>query len=170
MISTDRQSSVRSPNSSFAWRVRTSGDTTSPGVELGKCTVVAFLQEVVSLCPPRQEIHIILDKLSAHKTLPVREFPSEIRESGYTRHFVVLRNAIWVATNANRRAFFPEEGPAARNIATTIRGYMLKSDIVRRVRMRLLFGAEVNSSLRIRALGMAPRNLRLIAPLGICTF
>jgi len=29
---------------------------------------VAFLQEVVSLCPPRQQIHIILDNLSAHKT------------------------------------------------------------------------------------------------------
>jgi transposase len=35
---------------------------------------VAFLQEVVSLCPPRQQIHIILDNLSAHKTLAVREF------------------------------------------------------------------------------------------------
>src|SRR5437667_8476527 len=35
---------------------------------------VAFLEEVVSLCPPRQEIHIILDNLSAHKTLSVREF------------------------------------------------------------------------------------------------
>src|SRR5215831_10966266 len=29
---------------------------------------VAFLEEVVSLCPPRQQIHIILDNLSAHKT------------------------------------------------------------------------------------------------------
>src|SRR6202165_1825072 len=35
---------------------------------------VAFLQEVVSLCPPRQQIHIILDNLSAHKTKAVREF------------------------------------------------------------------------------------------------
>jgi transposase len=35
---------------------------------------VAFLQEVVSLCPPRQQIHIILDNLSAHKTHTVREF------------------------------------------------------------------------------------------------
>src|ERR1022692_2245640 len=35
---------------------------------------VAFLQEVVSLCPPRQQIHIILDNLSAHKTQAVREF------------------------------------------------------------------------------------------------
>jgi transposase len=35
---------------------------------------VAFLKEVVSLCPPKQEIHIILDNLSAHKTPSVREF------------------------------------------------------------------------------------------------
>jgi transposase len=35
---------------------------------------VAFLEEVVDQCPPRQEIHIILDNLSAHKTRLVREF------------------------------------------------------------------------------------------------
>src|ERR1700747_2009511 len=35
---------------------------------------VAFLQEVVSLCPPWQQIHIILDNLSAHKTQAVRQF------------------------------------------------------------------------------------------------
>ena len=35
---------------------------------------VAFLKEVVALCQPRQQIHIILDNLSAHKTALVREF------------------------------------------------------------------------------------------------
>jgi len=35
---------------------------------------LAFLEEVVSLCPPRQQIPIILDHLSAHKTQAVREF------------------------------------------------------------------------------------------------
>jgi transposase len=35
---------------------------------------VAFLKEVVALCPPRQQIHIILDNLSAHKNALVREF------------------------------------------------------------------------------------------------
>jgi transposase len=35
---------------------------------------VAFLKEVVSICPPQQQIHIILDNLSAHKTASVREF------------------------------------------------------------------------------------------------
>lgn len=38
------------------------------------CDFVAFLEEVVSLCPPRQQIHIILDNLSAHKTKLVRDF------------------------------------------------------------------------------------------------
>jgi transposase len=35
---------------------------------------VAFLKEVVSLCPGNKQIHIILDNLSAHKTTVVREF------------------------------------------------------------------------------------------------
>ena len=35
---------------------------------------VVFLKEVVALCPPDQQIHIILDNLSAHKTALVREF------------------------------------------------------------------------------------------------
>jgi transposase len=35
---------------------------------------VAFLEEVVHQCPSRQEIHIILDNLSAHKTQLVRDF------------------------------------------------------------------------------------------------
>jgi transposase len=36
--------------------------------------LVAFLKEVVSLCPKHKQIHIILDNLSAHKTTLVREF------------------------------------------------------------------------------------------------
>src|SRR5436309_1788477 len=35
---------------------------------------VVFLKEVVALCPPEQQIHVILDNLSAHKTALVREF------------------------------------------------------------------------------------------------
>ena len=35
---------------------------------------VAFLAEVVAQCPARQQIHIILDNLSAHKTPAVRDF------------------------------------------------------------------------------------------------
>jgi len=35
---------------------------------------VGFLREVVGLCGPRQQIHIILDNLSAHKAPAVRQF------------------------------------------------------------------------------------------------
>ena len=35
---------------------------------------VSFLQQVVAGCNPRQEIHIILDNLSAHKTNQVEQF------------------------------------------------------------------------------------------------
>src|SRR6185369_14019352 len=35
---------------------------------------VGFLEEVVGLCLPKQEIHIIVDNLSAHKTQKVAEF------------------------------------------------------------------------------------------------
>jgi transposase len=35
---------------------------------------VGFLDEVVALCPPLQEIHVIADNLSAHKTAKVRAF------------------------------------------------------------------------------------------------
>jgi transposase len=35
---------------------------------------VAFLEEVVSRCPRQQQIHIILDNLSAHKTHSVQDF------------------------------------------------------------------------------------------------
>ena len=37
---------------------------------------VAFLEEVVAQCPAMQQIHIILDNLSAHKTRLVDEFLS----------------------------------------------------------------------------------------------
>lgn len=38
---------------------------------------VAFLDEVVAQCRPRQEVHIILDNLSAHKTQTVEQFLEE---------------------------------------------------------------------------------------------
>jgi len=38
---------------------------------------VAFLREVVGQCRPRQEVHIILDNLSAHKTQTVDQFLAE---------------------------------------------------------------------------------------------
>lgn len=54
---------------------------TSTGRVHGKTTArhtsqdfVAFLEEVVAHCPARQQIHIILDNLSAHKTRLVDQF------------------------------------------------------------------------------------------------
>jgi transposase len=38
---------------------------------------LAFLEEVVSQCSSRQQIHILLDNLSAHKTPAVRDFLEE---------------------------------------------------------------------------------------------
>ena len=38
---------------------------------------VSFLKEVVHRCPPQPEVHIILDKLSAHKTAKVQQFLGE---------------------------------------------------------------------------------------------
>jgi hypothetical protein len=35
---------------------------------------IGFLRKVIASCPSDQEIHIILDNLSAHKTQTVREF------------------------------------------------------------------------------------------------
>jgi len=50
---------------------RVHGKTTARHTSLD---FVSFLEEVVSFCPPRQQVHIILDDLSAHKTQLVRDF------------------------------------------------------------------------------------------------
>jgi len=54
---------------------------TASGTVIGKTAArhtseefVAFLGEVVAAQPPRREVHIILDNLSAHKTARVRQF------------------------------------------------------------------------------------------------
>ncbi len=46
---------------------------------------VSFLEDVIACCKPRQEIHIILDNLSAHKTNQVEEFLQ--RNSHVKLHF-----------------------------------------------------------------------------------
>jgi len=46
---------------------------------------VSFLEDVIACCNPRQEIHIILDNLSAHKTNQVEEFLQ--RNSHVKLHF-----------------------------------------------------------------------------------
>ena len=51
---------------------------------------IAFLQEVVALCPGNKQIHIILDNLSAHKTTLVREFLSRIHGFTSTSHHLLV--------------------------------------------------------------------------------
>ena len=51
---------------------------------------LAFLKEVVSLCPPRQEIHIILDNLSAYRTQAFREFLEQRRSCSFTSPHLFL--------------------------------------------------------------------------------
>lgn len=52
---------------------------------------VAFLQEVVAQCPAKQQIHIILDNLSAHKTRLVDEFLQS--NSRVRLHFTPTRSS-----------------------------------------------------------------------------
>ena len=54
---------------------------------------VAFPAEVVSLCSPRQQIHIILDNLSAHKTQPVLTSCNSILACSFTSP---LRHSPWL--------------------------------------------------------------------------
>ena len=54
---------------------------------------VAFLKEVVSLCPAGQQIHIILDNLSAHKTALVREF---LEQNPYVRFHFTPTYSSWL--------------------------------------------------------------------------
>ena len=52
---------------------------------------VEFLGEVVARCEPDQEIHIILDNLSAHKTKQVAAFSSSTPTSPYTSRRLTRR-------------------------------------------------------------------------------
>ena len=47
---------------------------------------VAFLHEVVALCPPRQKVHIILDNLSAHKTQAGPRLPAAASSRAVSLH------------------------------------------------------------------------------------
>ena len=54
---------------------------------------VAFLQEVVALCPARQQVHIILDNLSAHKTALVGEF---LEQNPHVRFHLTPTYSSWL--------------------------------------------------------------------------
>src|SRR5579862_4469923 len=91
---------------------------------------VAFLEEVVSLCPPRQRIHIILDNLSAHKTQRVRDFLQ--RHPRVQFHFTPTYSSwlnqveIWFAKIEREvitRGIFTSVSDLARKLMKYIRAY-----------------------------------------------
>jgi transposase len=110
---------------------------------------VDFLQEVVSLCPPRQDIHIILDNLSAHKTKSVRDFLQQHPRVGF--HFTPTYSSwlnqveIWFAKIEREviaRGIFTSVPDLARKLRRYINAYSANarpiqwkySDITRRAR------------------------------------
>src|SRR6202043_3155766 len=110
---------------------------------------VAFLQEVISWCPPRQQIHIILDNLSAHKTQAVREFLQQHPRVRF--HFTPTYSSwlnqveIWFAKIEREviaRGIFTSVSDLARNLRRYINAYSANarpirwkcSDPTRRVR------------------------------------
>ena len=110
---------------------------------------VAFLQEVVCLCPPRQQIHIILDNLSGHKTQVVREFLQQhprVRFHFTPTHSSWLNQAeIWFAKIEREviaRGMFTSVSELARKLRRYINAYSANarpiqwkySDPTRRVR------------------------------------
>jgi transposase len=91
---------------------------------------LAFLQEVVSLCPPRQQIHIILVNLSAHKTQAVREFLEQHPRVQF--HFTptysswLNQSELWFATIERAviaRGIFPSVPDLARKLRRYLNAY-----------------------------------------------
>ncbi len=70
-----------------------------------------FLKEVVSLCPPHQQIHIILDNLSAHKTALVREFLEQHPRVRF--HFTPTYSSWLNRSNSGSRKSSGRSSPAA---------------------------------------------------------
>lgn len=91
---------------------------------------VDFLEQVVSGCKPQQEIHIILDNLSAHKTAKVDEFLE--RNPSVTLHFTPTYSSwlnqveIWFARLEREviaRGIFTSVKDLARKLMRYIRAY-----------------------------------------------
>ena len=91
---------------------------------------VDFLEQVVSACQPRQEIHLILDNLSAHKTAKVEEFLQ--RNSHVKLHFTPTYSSwlnqveIWFARLEREviaRGIFTSVKDLARKLMRYIRAY-----------------------------------------------
>ena len=91
---------------------------------------VSFLDQVVSSCKPQQEIHIILDNLSAHKTAKVQEFLE--RNSSVKLHFTPTYSSwlnqveIWFARLEREviaRGIFTSVQDLARKLMRYVRAY-----------------------------------------------
>ncbi len=91
---------------------------------------VDFLQDVVGLCKPQQEIHIILDNLSAHKTHKVASFLQE--HPNLKLHFTPTYSSwlnqveIWfsrIERDVIARGVFTSVRDLARKLIRYIRAY-----------------------------------------------
>lgn len=110
---------------------------TQTGTVHGKTTArhtsddfVAFLLDVVASCPPDQEIHIILDNLSAHKTKKVTAFLDE--HPTVTLHFTPTYSSwlnqveLWfskVQRDVLARGIFTSTADLARKLRRYIHAY-----------------------------------------------
>jgi transposase len=111
---------------------------------------VDFLDQVVGLCPPEQEIHIIVDNLSAHKTKQVSEFLES--HPGVKLHFTPTYSSwlnqveIWFARIEREvisRGVFTSVKDLAQKIMRYIRAYSKTakpfkwkySDVTRRIKL-----------------------------------
>jgi len=91
---------------------------------------VSFLEQVVGGCKPKQEIHVILDNLSAHKTPKVQAFLTE--HPRVRLHFTPTYSSwlnqveIWFARierDVIARGVFTSVRDLARKIMRYIRAY-----------------------------------------------
>jgi transposase len=91
---------------------------------------VDFLKEVISRCPPEQQIHIILDNLSAHKTALVQEFLEQNPRVRF--HFTTTYSSwlnqveLWFAKIEREiiaRGFFTSVPDLARKLRRYINAY-----------------------------------------------
>jgi transposase len=91
---------------------------------------VGFLDQVVSSCKPKQEIHIILDNLSAHKTKLVEQFLE--RNSNVKLHFTPTYSSwlnqveIWFSRLEREviaRGIFTSVKDLARKLMRYVRAY-----------------------------------------------
>jgi transposase len=110
---------------------------------------ITFLKEVVTLCPPRQQIHIILDNLSAHKTKLVQQFLEQTPRVSF--HFTPTYSSwlnqveLWFAKierDVIARGVFTSVSDLARKLRRYINAYSANarpirwkySDTARRIR------------------------------------